>query len=169
MTDGFVRRYWTEAEHTRFLDALQIVGPKDVKGMASIVGTRNATQARTHAQKYFLKLARMKKCAEEALKSGSPGNIQETWLQHVSIAYARSGGLDSKRSSSKGTDASTTSRKLLPSDACQCVRRDSIIRRCVHSSESIISPLPVMKSVYEVFFEGHKSCMDSNVLEFRGV
>ncbi len=109
------RRYWTEAEHTRFLDALQIVGPKDVKGIASIVGSRNATQARTHAQKYFLKLARMKKCAEEALKNGSPGSIQESWLQHVSMAYAKSGGFDVKRSSKGGGGDLDTSRKCCPS------------------------------------------------------
>jgi SHAQKYF class myb-like DNA-binding protein len=52
------RRYWTEEEHQRFLDALQSVGPKDVKAIASFVGSRSATQVRTHAQKYFLKLVR---------------------------------------------------------------------------------------------------------------
>jgi hypothetical protein len=94
------------------------VGPKDVKGIASIVGSRNATQARTHAQKYFLKLARMKKCAEEALKNGSPGSIQESWLQHVSMAYAKSGGFDSKRSA-KDMD---TSRKKPHEHALSYVR-----------------------------------------------
>jgi hypothetical protein len=38
------------------LDALQIIGPKDVKAIASFVGSRSATQVRTHAQKFFLKL-----------------------------------------------------------------------------------------------------------------
>jgi SHAQKYF class myb-like DNA-binding protein len=56
-TDGWnTCRYWTEEEHQRFLDALQTVGPKDVKAIASFVGSRSATQVRTHAQKYFLKL-----------------------------------------------------------------------------------------------------------------
>mmetsp|Transcript_11911 Transcript_11911/g.29841 ORF Transcript_11911/g.29841 Transcript_11911/m.29841 type:complete len:425 (-) Transcript_11911:71-1345(-) len=107
-------RYWTEMEHTRFLEALQIVGPKDVKGIAQIVGTRNATQARTHAQKYFLKLARMKKCAEEALKNGSPASIQESWLQHVSLAFAKSADSGSKRPS-KSSDASIASQSSLSS------------------------------------------------------
>ena len=49
-------RYWTEDEHSRFLEALQSVGPKDVKAIAAIVSSRSATQVRTHAQKYFLKL-----------------------------------------------------------------------------------------------------------------
>mmetsp|Transcript_13614 Transcript_13614/g.26880 ORF Transcript_13614/g.26880 Transcript_13614/m.26880 type:complete len:374 (+) Transcript_13614:159-1280(+) len=108
-------RYWTETEHTRFLEALQIVGPKDVKGIAQIVGSRNATQARTHAQKYFLKLARMKKCAEEALKNGSPGSIQESWLQHVSLAFAKSSESSSSKRPSKASDASITSQSSLSS------------------------------------------------------
>jgi SHAQKYF class myb-like DNA-binding protein len=39
-----VCRYWTEEEHQRFLDAIQNYGHKDVKAIASVVGTRNATQ-----------------------------------------------------------------------------------------------------------------------------
>jgi hypothetical protein len=35
-------------------------GAKDHKAIAAAVGTRNATQVRTHAQKYFQKLARTK-------------------------------------------------------------------------------------------------------------
>ena len=49
-------RYWTEEEHQRFLEAIKSYGHKDVKAIASIVGTRSATQVRTHAQKYFMKL-----------------------------------------------------------------------------------------------------------------
>lgn len=51
-------RYWTQAEHQRFLDALRKFGPKDVRAIASYVGSRNATQVRTHAQKYFLRVAK---------------------------------------------------------------------------------------------------------------
>jgi len=57
-------RYWTEEEHLRFLDAIENYGHKDVKAIASFVGTRNATQVRTHAQKYFIKLARSGKEGE---------------------------------------------------------------------------------------------------------
>ncbi|KAA8493120.1 Myb-like protein I [Porphyridium purpureum] len=52
------RRYWTAEEHDRFLDGLNIYGSKDIKGIARHVGTRNATQVRTHAQKYYLRLSR---------------------------------------------------------------------------------------------------------------
>uniref|UniRef100_A0A7S3EJP2 HTH myb-type domain-containing protein n=1 Tax=Rhodosorus marinus TaxID=101924 RepID=A0A7S3EJP2_9RHOD len=51
-------RYWTPEEHERFIDAVKKFGAKDVRSVASYVGTRNATQVRTHAQKYFLKMQR---------------------------------------------------------------------------------------------------------------
>mmetsp|Transcript_25105 Transcript_25105/g.48889 ORF Transcript_25105/g.48889 Transcript_25105/m.48889 type:complete len:443 (+) Transcript_25105:221-1549(+) len=51
-------RYWTAEEHQRFVDAIGLYGPKDVRQIANFVGTRNATQVRTHAQKYFLKMTR---------------------------------------------------------------------------------------------------------------
>lgn len=76
-------RYWTDAEHQRFLDALQTVGPKDVKAIAQHVGSRSATQVRTHAQKYFIKLARMKKSAEEAAKAGAPASSHGAWWLQV--------------------------------------------------------------------------------------
>ena len=76
-------RYWTDAEHQRFLDALQAHGPKDVKAIAQQVGTRSATQVRTHAQKYFIKLARMKKSSEEAAKAGVPASAHGAWWLQV--------------------------------------------------------------------------------------
>jgi SHAQKYF class myb-like DNA-binding protein len=85
-------RYWTDAEHQRFLDALQSVGPKDVKAIAQHVGTRSATQVRTHAQKYFIKLARMKKSAEEAGKAGGPGSSRGAWWLQVCLCVCVSGG-----------------------------------------------------------------------------
>lgn len=53
-------RYWTDEEHSLFLEAVNIYGSKDVKAIANHVGTRSATQVRTHAQKYFLRLKREK-------------------------------------------------------------------------------------------------------------
>jgi SHAQKYF class myb-like DNA-binding protein len=51
-------RYWSEQEHLRFLQALELYGFKDVRSIAEHVATRTATQVRTHAQKYYLRLAR---------------------------------------------------------------------------------------------------------------
>jgi SHAQKYF class myb-like DNA-binding protein len=63
-------RYWTPEEHQRFLEALQKYGHKDVKSISMHVSTRNATQVRTHAQKYFLRLERERRKKEETGGSG---------------------------------------------------------------------------------------------------
>lgn len=64
-------RYWTPDEHQRFLQALAEFGPKDVRAIASFVGTRNATQVRTHAQKYFLRKEREQRSALHAARKRS--------------------------------------------------------------------------------------------------
>lgn len=48
-------RYWTPQEHEAFLKGVQMFGKRDVKSIAGLVGSRTATQVRTHAQKHFLK------------------------------------------------------------------------------------------------------------------
>jgi hypothetical protein len=48
-----------------------------VKAIASVVGTRSATQVRTHAQKYFMKLARSQTKEEAALGKGGSNPDQE--------------------------------------------------------------------------------------------
>jgi SHAQKYF class myb-like DNA-binding protein len=58
-------RYWTPEEHQRFLEALSKYGHKDVKAISMHVSTRNATQVRTHAQKYFLRLERERRKKSE--------------------------------------------------------------------------------------------------------
>jgi len=63
-------RYWTPEEHQRFLEALQKYGHKDVKSISMHVSTRNATQVRTHAQKYFLRLERERRKKDENGGSG---------------------------------------------------------------------------------------------------
>lgn len=90
-------RYWTPEEHQRFLEALQKYGHKDVKSISMHVSTRNATQVRTHAQKYFLRLERERRKKEEAGAGGEPydssGSFEddgspedESMVSHVSMA-----------------------------------------------------------------------------------
>ena len=49
---------WTKQEHEAFLSALQMYG-KEWKKVAAKVKTRTVVQTRTHAQKYFQKLAKV--------------------------------------------------------------------------------------------------------------
>lgn len=58
-------RYWTADEHTRFLEGLEMYGQKDIKAISRHVGTRSATQVRTHAQKYYLRIERERAKAEQ--------------------------------------------------------------------------------------------------------
>jgi SHAQKYF class myb-like DNA-binding protein len=49
-------RYWTEAEHQRFLQAVRTFGAHNHKAIASFVATRSSAQVRSHSQKFFKKL-----------------------------------------------------------------------------------------------------------------
>eukprot|EP00286_Rhodomonas_abbreviata_P022597 CAMPEP_0181305438 /NCGR_PEP_ID=MMETSP1101-20121128/9729_1 /TAXON_ID=46948 /ORGANISM="Rhodomonas abbreviata, Strain Caron Lab Isolate" /LENGTH=333 /DNA_ID=CAMNT_0023411353 /DNA_START=213 /DNA_END=1214 /DNA_ORIENTATION=- len=49
-------RYWAEAEHQRFLQAVRSFGAHNHKAIASFVGTRSSAQVRSHSQKFFKKL-----------------------------------------------------------------------------------------------------------------
>ncbi|EGZ17910.1 hypothetical protein PHYSODRAFT_373030, partial [Phytophthora sojae] len=48
---------WTEQEHQSFLAGLRLYG-REWKKVAAKIKTRTSAQIRSHAQKYFAKLAR---------------------------------------------------------------------------------------------------------------
>lgn len=45
---------WNGKEHTKFLEAVQIHGKNWIK-VAKYIGTRNSTQVRSHAQKFYMR------------------------------------------------------------------------------------------------------------------
>lgn len=49
------RESWTDAEHDKFLEALQLFD-RDWKKIEAFVGSKTVIQIRSHAQKYFLKV-----------------------------------------------------------------------------------------------------------------
>ena len=76
-------RYWTPEEHQRFLAAVSACGAKNYGQISELVGTRNAKQVRTHAQKFQKRLER-----EEARRREAHGNIRETGITTVDAAAA---------------------------------------------------------------------------------
>jgi SHAQKYF class myb-like DNA-binding protein len=63
---------WTKEEHESFLTALQMYG-KEWKKVAAKVKTRTVVQTRTHAQKYFQKLAKVVESGKEHITSVEMG------------------------------------------------------------------------------------------------
>lgn len=92
-------RYWTAEEHQQFLIGLEKYGPRDVKSIAALVGTRNATQVRTHAQKYFLRVARENGELEKVAANGEDASQTDAndanSKKRPMEANAPSGALDS--------------------------------------------------------------------------
>lgn len=55
---------WNSEEHKKFLEGMEIYG-RDWKRVSTHVKTRNTAQCRSHAQKYFIKLERLREVTED--------------------------------------------------------------------------------------------------------
>jgi len=63
---------WTAEEHNLFLQGLELHG-KGWKKIAGLIKSRTVVQIRTHAQKYFQKLAKAKQNGEDVTMAGGSG------------------------------------------------------------------------------------------------
>lgn len=63
---------WTAEEHNLFLQGLELHG-KGWKKIAGLIKSRTVVQIRTHAQKYFQKLAKAKQNGEDVTMAGGNG------------------------------------------------------------------------------------------------
>lgn len=64
---------WTREEHLAFIKGLEMYG-KGWKKIAGLIKTRTVVQIRTHAQKYFLKLAKARQNSEAANNPDGKGS-----------------------------------------------------------------------------------------------
>lgn len=103
---------WTADEHERFLAGFRIHGHK-WKRVQQVVRTRSVTQVRTHAQKYLLKVAKLK---AEKKQGGKPIDVSALNDRYLSgrgadsSSDAEQGGTNTAPSSpdNAGTKDSTT-------------------------------------------------------------
>lgn len=77
---------WTGAEHFRFLEALKTYG-KEWQKVQSHVDSRTSTQARSHAQKFFLKLEKANLTLEEFLRDLDLEKVRKSLMNMNSTNY----------------------------------------------------------------------------------
>ncbi|KAJ8905016.1 hypothetical protein NDN08_001528 [Rhodosorus marinus] len=101
-------RYWTQEEHERFLEGLKLYGHKEIKAISRHVRTRNATQVRTHAQKYYLRLAREKNKKASRDGGDSPDLDEQKDEKIAGKENSARDGLASTERNSEGFGLSST-------------------------------------------------------------
>lgn len=67
-------------EHFRFIEALQLYG-KEWKRVQMHVGSRSSTQARSHAQKFFVKLDKKNQKLDEFLKTIDLEGVRQRMIE----------------------------------------------------------------------------------------
>lgn len=67
-------------EHLRFLKALKIYG-KEWRKVQQLVGSRTSTQARSHAQKFFVKLERKNLTLDEFLSNLDVEHLEKSYKE----------------------------------------------------------------------------------------
>ncbi|RLN44015.1 hypothetical protein BBJ28_00008303 [Nothophytophthora sp. Chile5] len=113
---------WTADEHERFLEGFRIHGHK-WKRVQQVVRTRSVTQVRTHAQKYLLKVAKLK--AEKKHGGGKP-------LDMAALTGDREGGALGSDGEASNTAPSTPERGVGAGSPRKTPRKK--VRRLEHGS-----------------------------------
>lgn len=74
MIDGFKTGRWTKHEHKKFLEGICIYG-NEWKRVQKHIETRSSTQARSHAQKFFLRLNKKLNLGDIKFESQKDANL----------------------------------------------------------------------------------------------
>jgi SHAQKYF class myb-like DNA-binding protein len=71
-------QFWTEEEHARFLDVLEVHGAKNVREIAKQLGGRTPARVRSHIQKHFIKLRKYGESPVRAKRASKSPNTSES-------------------------------------------------------------------------------------------
>ncbi|KAE9615815.1 putative transcription factor MYB-HB-like family [Lupinus albus] len=86
------RENWTEQEHDKFLEALQITlyeFDRDWRKIEAFVGSKTVIQIRSHAQKYFLKVQKAPKTAPTVSQVTGPLQSSHAFVEPAYIYIVR--------------------------------------------------------------------------------
>lgn len=127
---------WTAEEHRLFLQGLEQHG-KGWKKIASLIKSRTVVQIRTHAQKYFQKLAK-------ARQNGEEGDVPMEG--RGGAAVLPSGAAAAAQSSKRRRQTSGTKRKAIQSVVSSAQRQGKKIA-AVHAAPGVLSATSTLPAV----------------------
>lgn len=128
---------WTAEEHRLFLQGLEQHG-KGWKKIASLIKTRSVVQIRTHAQKYFQKLAKARQNGEEGdVTMEGRGGVSS--VASVSTAVAA-------QSSKRRRQTTGTKRKVIQSVVASAQRQGKK-QAVAQAAAGVPNPVPPLPAV----------------------
>ena len=132
-----IKGFWTKREQDAFVQGLGLHG-KDWKKIQLLVKTRTLTQIRTHAQKYFKKLAKK----DTPLRRHLPGMVAGSPAQHVKHINMSTPSSASLPSSAASEASSTAAASAIASmSKLAGVMRPSVAENEITTAAAMLSML----------------------------